>query len=112
MASIGLPLASYKLPAPSGSSSRLLNCFIEKAAPDSMKGQVLLRRAPGIDEVLDLTVADADTVRGMGKLGDTLFALVGETLSSIAANGTATTIGTVPGSERVRFAANTDDLVI
>lgn len=71
-----------------------------------------MRRAPGIREFVDLTDGDSDTVRGLKLFGDLAFALVGDTLSSISANGTTATIGTVPGSERVRIETNGTDLVI
>lgn len=45
-------------------------------------------------------------------MGEELYALVGETLSRISVNGTATTVGTVPGDERVRMQTNGTDLVI
>lgn len=112
MASQPLPISSYVLPAESASSQRLLNCFVEEKPPRSMKGDAILRRAPGIRSWVDLAVLAQDTCRGGVLHADTLYVLVGETLSSISANGTTATIGTVPGSERVRIVSNGEDMVI
>lgn len=112
MASIPLPIASYVLSSPSASCSRLLNCHVEEAPPRSMKGDAILRRGAGIDSWVDLEDADGDTVRGLTKFQDTLYALVGTELSSIAENGDVTSVGTVPGGERVRIVNNGDDMVI
>jgi hypothetical protein len=73
-----------------------------------MKSDAVLRRAPGIDAFVDLTDVESDTVRGLAMFQDTAYALVGETLSSITANGTTATIGTVPGGERVRMVENNE----
>lgn len=109
---LALPIASYKLPNPSASCSRLLNCYIEQAAPDSNKGPSILRRAPGISTVLDLEDVDGDTGRGLYNFNDELYALVGATLSKVSAGHAVTTVGTVPGSERVTLADNGEDFVI
>lgn len=112
MGSIGLPVASYTLPSPSASSSRLLNCFFEQAPPQTMKSQTMLRRAPGIRSWVDAQDGESDTVRGAIEFQGTLYAQVGERFVSISQNGTITSIGTVPGGERVRISSNGEDMVI
>lgn len=112
MASIGLPLASYVLPSPSASCSRLLNCYIEGAPPKSMKSDAILRRAPGIRSWVDLTDGESDVGRGAIRFQGELYVLVGTTLSRVSSNGTPTTIGTVPGAERVRMTTNGTNIVI
>lgn len=105
-----LPIASYRLPSPAASSSRLLNVFVEQAPKDASKGPVILRRAPGIRE---WTEAGDGPIRGFTLRQGVLYALSGEELYAIAANGDATAeSGTVPGAERVRMDTNGDDIVI
>lgn len=77
-----------------------------------MKSDAVLRRAPGIRSWVDLEDIEADQCRGGIMFNDTLYVLVGQTLSSISANGTTDTIGTIPGAERVRFTSNGDDMVV
>lgn len=77
-----------------------------------MKSDAILRRSPCIRSWVDLTDEDSDTVRGLSMFDGDAFALVGQTLSRVSANGVATTIGTVPGAERVKMASNGDNLVI
>ena len=107
-----LPIASYRLPAPVASSSRLVNCFPEQAPPSSAKGQpALLRRAPGIRAWVE---AGDGPIRGFTVMGSTLYALSGESLYPINTAGTvgSALTGSVPGSERVRLANNGSDIVI
>jgi hypothetical protein len=77
-----------------------------------MKGDAILRRAPGIDSWLDTADADGDTVRGLAEFQNGLYALTGTNLLSISENGTVSTLGTVPGGERVRITSNGDRMVI
>lgn len=112
MPSLPLPLASYVLPSPSASCSRLLNCFVEEPPPRGMKSDAILRRSPGIRSWVDLTDTDGDTCRGGCRFQGTLYLLVGTQFQSLSENGTATVIGTVPGGERVRVVNNGDRMVI
>lgn len=105
-----LPIATYRLPSPKASASRLVNCFIEQGAQGSAKGPVLLRRAPGIRT--RVTLGDGP-VRGVVVMAGTLYALSGQTLYAIDANWQATAAtGSVPGSERVRIETNGTSIVI
>src|SRR5690606_33853646 len=105
-----LPIASYRLPSPAASSSRLLNVFAEQAPRDSTKGPVILRRAPGIKPWIEI---GEGPIRGAILRDQTLYALSGEELYEIAPNGNATAVtGSVAGAERVRMATNGNDIVI
>ncbi len=113
MAQTPLPIATYAYAkGPSAASSRLLNCFAMEAPKPGGKSPVILRRAAGIAPWIDLTTGSDVTVRGMCVMGDDLYALVGATLSRITNNGTTTTVGTIPGDERVRMQTNGTVLVI
>lgn len=112
MASQPLPISTYVLPSASASCQRLLNCFVEEAPPRSMKGDAILRRAPGIRSWVDLTAEDGDQCRGGIMFNDELYVLVGQTLSKVSVNGDLTTVGTVPGAERVRIVSNTNEMVV
>jgi hypothetical protein len=106
-----LPIASYRLPTPTASSSILKNCYIEQAPKDSTKGPVILRRAPGI-----LAWGGVETeeisVRGMHVMADVLYAVIGTNLYSVDSTGAATDIGDITGTERVVMADNGNDLII
>lgn len=105
-----LPIASYRLPSPSASSARLVNCFIEPAPKDSPKGRAILRRAPGIRSWITVGTGP---IRGAVVMAGLLYVLSGSELWAVQSNGTTTQItGTVPGSERVRISTNGFDLFI
>lgn len=110
MASLQLPISSYRLPSPAASAARLVNCFPEMAPKDTKKQPVILRRAPGIRAFANV---GAGPIRGFTVMGGVLFALSGTTLYSVDGNGTGTAVsGSVPGAERVQMANNGTDLVI
>ena len=89
-----------------------MNCYVEQAPPDSQKGLAILRRAPGIDDFVDLEEVSGDTVRGLYNFNDELYSVVGTKMSRIAEDGTETPLtGTIPGSERITFSDNGDDMV-
>lgn len=111
MPSIPLPIASYRLPSPSASSSYLLNCFVEQAPKDGSKQPALLRRGCGI-RAWGGVDSDIISVRGMHVMADVLYAVIGTNLYRVSSAGVATDIGDVPGGERVSMADNGTDLVI
>lgn len=111
MARFPLPIASYKLPAPSASSARLTNCFAEPAPKDSTLSGIVLRRAPGIKAWGGVSTTNI-AVRGMHVMSDVLYAVIGTSLYSVASSGTVTDIGDIPGTDRVGMADNGSDLVI
>lgn len=111
MARFPLPLSSYRLPVPSASSARLVNCFAEQAPKDTTKSPVILRRGCGISAWGGLT-DDTISVRAMHVMDDELFAVIGTSLYSVDSDGDTTDIGDIPGTERVYMADNGSDLVI
>lgn len=111
MPSLPLPLALYRLPSPSASSSYLLNCFAEQAPKDGSKQPVILRRGCGI-RAWGGVASDVISVRGMHVMADVLYAVIGTNLYSVSSSGVATDIGDVPGGERVSMADNGEDLAI
>lgn len=105
-----LPISSYRLPSPSASSSRLVNCFAEPAQKGSPKGVSILRRSPGIRSWVE--VGDGP-IRGMVVMGGILYALSGQELYAIDSQGDETQVtGSVSGAERVRMSTNGSDIVI
>lgn len=112
MASIGLPIASYKLPSPQASSAQLLNCFAEQAPKDGKKAPIILRRCAGIRAWAD-SPAEGVAVRGFDVLDGVLYALIGTTLYTVSSTGVTSALsGTVPGGERVQMVNNGLDIVI
>jgi hypothetical protein len=111
MASFPLPISSYELPVVTASSQRLMNCYASPA-PQGGKSAVVLSRAPGIETFSVISSAAGVTVRGLHVMDGVLYALVGATLYAVDENGVATSVGTVPGDERVRMDTNGTDLVI
>lgn len=110
MATLPLPISTYRLSSPKASSARLLNCYIEPAPKDSPKGRAILRRAPGIRPWTE--VGDGP-IRGAAVMAGVLYVLSGSELYAINAQGVETQVtGTIPGSERVRMSTNGSDLVI
>lgn len=77
-----------------------------------MKGDAILRRGPGVRSWVDLEDVAGDKCRGGIKFNESLYVLCGQTLSSVSSNGSVTTVGTVPGAERVRIVQNNDRMVI
>lgn len=108
--SLPLPIASYVLPTPQASCSRLLNCYAEQAPKDARKQPTILRRACGISAWSDS--ASTSPVRGMHLVADQLYAVVGSALQTVAVDGTRATVGTIPGSARVSMSDNGTDLVV
>ena len=113
MSSFPLPIASYRLPSPRGSSARVLNCYVEPAPKDGTKGPAILRRGCGIREWVTLGDTASAPIRSMVVMGGTLYAVCGTAVYAI--NSTADTVteltGTIPGSERLRVATNGSDIV-
>ncbi len=106
MVSLPLPIGTYKYADPGVSSRRLLNCTAE-AVPQG-KSQVTVKRMPGIDT--NFTAGTAN--RGGHVFKGDLYTVSGETLFKRTKAGATTTIGTIPGSQRVSMADNGFDLVI
>jgi hypothetical protein len=88
--------------------AKLTNCFAEKSEGDKrdLFGVMLI---PGM--VSFTTLANAP-VRGLHRMGDTLYAVGGARLYSISSTGVATDLGSVPGTGRVAMADNGTQLSI
>lgn len=98
MRSIRLPVASYA--QPSRSPQRLVNVYAQ--ASTGSKGPVELIGAPGIAPFATLTGVG----RGLFVMRGTLYAVAGQTLYKIDETGSPTTLGALPGSEKLQFAGN------
>ena len=101
-----LPIGTYKYSDTSVSSRRLLNCTAE-TLPDG-KGPVTLKRMPGIDS--DVTAGTAN--RGGHVFKGDLYVVSSASLFKITKAGVVTTVGSVPGSNRVSIANNGTDMCI
>jgi len=110
---IPLPIGTYRLPNPTPSCRRLVNCFAEEAPPDRPKGQpVVLRRAPGIAPFAD---TEEPEVRGGITMPDgTLYVVAGASMYRVGQDGTLTQLsGTaIGGNGPVRVATNGTDIVV
>ncbi len=101
-----LPIGTYEYSDPSASSRRLLNCTAETIVDG--KSQVLLKRMPGID---DFAVAGTANRGGHVFKGD-LYTVSGDTFFKTTLAGLTTTIGSIPGTQRVSIADNGFEMVI
>jgi hypothetical protein len=87
-------------------ASRCINFFPELTGATDDKAQMVLVGTPGTALFTRLSVTTAP-VRGLYSFANTLFAVVGNTLYSIASDGTYTSKGTLSSSlGRVSFADN------
>lgn len=81
--------------------ARLVNCFAEQGTGDQ-RDAFMVQLIPGLVQFTSLGV----TPRGLHRMGDTLFAVAGTSLYSVTSAGVATSLGTIPGTGRVRMASN------
>lgn len=101
---IPLPLHSYE--TETASTSRLVNCFIERS---NGKAPLILRTAPGIEPWQSVGSGPG---RGMiWHLGN-LYVVSGAKLYKATTDGVVTEIGDLPGSDRAFMASNGIDCVI
>ena len=101
-----LPLHSYR--TATDSSARLVNCFAE-AAPEGAKGPLTLRRAPGI---ASLAAAGQGPGRGTHVMKGVFYCVSGSQLYRVGADGTASSLGTIPGTSPVSMSDNGIQLAI
>jgi hypothetical protein len=90
------------------SGSRLVNAFAEKADGDKAEDFAIMA-VPGLARFADIS---ALAVRGAHRMGSVLYGVVGDTLYSIAADGTETSLGTIPGTKPVTIVDNGTELAI
>lgn len=102
-----LPIGTYGYDNEQASSRKLVNCTAEQAPVDS-GNQIIVRRMPGIDS----RVTAGTKNRGGHRFKGELYTVSGTSLFKTDINGTVTTIGSIPGSGRVRMDDNGIDMVI
>lgn len=102
---INLPIGTYK--DRSASTRRLVNCTAQQAPVDA-RGPIILKRMPGIDSWAEA----GSEVRGRHVFNNVLYVVSSQTLYSISSAGVATSIGTIPGTNRVKMADNGTTMVI
>lgn len=90
------------------SGARLVNCFAEMSDGDKTEDFAVMA-VPGLDLFAS---AGAGGVRGLRRMGDLLYAVIGPQLYSITSAGTATPLGTIEGSDPVRIVDNGSQLAI
>jgi len=90
------------------SGSVLCNMFSEMGEGDKVS-QFAIMAIPGLVQLSNIGTLP---VRGLHRMGSTLYAVVGVNLYSIASNGTATSLGTVLGNNPVRMADNGQQIAI
>lgn len=111
MASFPLPISTYQLESPVASSARLVNCYASPA-PQGGKSAFILTRAPGITTLATLDATANSVGRGGIKMNGVLYVLVNQTLWRVNSSWVGTSVGTIPGSDRVRMATNGTNIVI
>lgn len=102
MAAIAWPLSSRPGLSDAEGAGRAINAFAEKLG-DGARAPVSLRRSPGLSQFVDVGFAGP---RGMRQVGPVVLAAYQNTLVRISEDGTAPTIGTLPGSGRITIARN------
>lgn len=104
MARIPVPLGPHsdKAKQRQGGGATLVNCYVEST--EDGKTSYSINTDPGL--VLFSTALSGGAGRGLVALGNSLYAVVGETLRKISSNGTPTTIGIVLGQKPVIFSIN------
>jgi hypothetical protein len=90
------------------SGALLINAFAEMAEGDKAD-QFAVMAIPGLVPFADL---GSSPVRGLHRMGDTLYAVSGTTLYSVAEDGTSSSLGTIGGSLPVMMADNGAELAI
>lgn len=102
-----LPIGTYGYDNEQASARKLVNCTAEQASVDS-GNQIVLRRMPGIDDF----AAAGTKNRGAHEFKGELYTVSGTSLFKISSAGIVTTIGTIPGTNRVSMTDNGTDMVI
>jgi hypothetical protein len=88
--------------------SKLVNCYAEQGSGDQ-RDLFAVMLIPGLTEFDELATYP---VRGVHRMGDTLYAVSGARLYSIDSSGTATDLGAIGGSGRCPMADNGTELAI
>jgi hypothetical protein len=88
--------------------AHLVNAFSEMADGDKA-AQFAIMAIPGL---VPFATATGSGVRGLHRMGNTLYGVVGTTLYSFASDGTPTALGTINGGLPVRMADNGTEIAI
>jgi len=100
---------SYQARSLPVSAQRLVNFFAEKQ-PDDAKTPIALYNTPGIKS---FTTAGTGPCRGLYEFGGLVYAVMSDTLFSIASDGTAVSIGALADrGQRVSFSDNGTEIII
>lgn len=102
MPAISWPLSSRPGLSDAEGAGRLINAFAEKLG-DGARAPVSVRRAPGLSRFVDV---GASGPRGLRQVGPNVLAAYRNTLVRVSEDGTVTTLGPLPGSERITIARN------
>lgn len=90
------------------SGSTLVNAFAEKADGDKVNDFAIMA-IPGLDLFSDIS---GQKVRGVHRMINSLYAVIGPTLYSVASDGTPAALGTIGGTKPVRITDNGTQLAI
>lgn len=107
MATLSLPVHSYKLRSTPASPAQLLNAYAE-ALPLDAKTRLILCRAPGIEPH---STPGNGPIRGMHQAFGSLYVVSGNELYRVQSDGTETLLGSVT-SGNVSMAHNIDSIVV
>jgi hypothetical protein len=99
---------SYTLRSLPASSQRLLNLYSEQE-PEDARSPLILRSTAGLRL---FATAGAGPVRGLITMNDVLYAVSGSTAYRIASDGTATSLGTIAGTDPVTMATNGSQIAV
>lgn len=90
------------------SGASLINAFAEKSEGDKA-AQFAVMAIPGLSLFKN---ASSDEVRGLHRMVNALYAVIGTTLYGVASDGTTTSYGTIAGTGPTRIADNGTQLAI
>jgi len=99
---------AYEIEAPV-SIQDCINLYPEVEYPGS-QNQIVLRRFPGLKTFS--TPSAGNSIRGQQNMAGTLYVVAGRTLYSVSKAGTATSIGTIDGTDLVSMATDGTNVVI
>jgi hypothetical protein len=108
VATLTLPIHSYRLRSAQSSTARLVNCFAE-ALPADAKGQVLLTRAPGLASWAEI---GNGPIEGMHADHGLLYVVSGGDLYSVTSAASATLRGVVGISTEIDMDSNDSAVVV
>lgn len=108
-----LTLSTYPHGTPLfGSGRRVVNLYAEKAEGQSRQPYTLIG-CPGMKSFASPSGTGSLEIRGFTEFSDTIYAVIGSFLFSVASGGTATQVASgIAGTGRVSMASDNNELVI